>query len=79
MTQDHIINLAAGGPDRVGNMQWLCRPCHTAKTAQEIQAGRDRAKAQRGSLSRRYRDHEPHPATQPNNSAVSLITKDRTK
>ena len=47
-------------------MQCLCRPCHTAKTAQEIQAGRDRAKAQRGSLSRRYRDHEPHPATQPN-------------
>jgi 5-methylcytosine-specific restriction endonuclease McrA len=61
LQQDHIINIAAGGLDVVANMQWLCHPCHDAKTKLEQQAGRERAKAARGSLSRRSRDLETHP------------------
>jgi hypothetical protein len=62
LVQDHIINIAAGGMDTVANMQWLCEAvCHAAKTRREQQAGRDRARAQRGGLSRRYRDTESHP------------------
>jgi hypothetical protein len=58
---DHIINLAEGGTDTLDNLQWLCVPCHTAKTHTERQRGIGRARAQRGSLSKRYRDREPHP------------------
>ena len=61
LLQDHVIGLAAGGLDVPGNLQWLCQPCHTEKTKQEQAAGRARAIAKRGSVSRRYRDHEPHP------------------
>ena len=32
---DHIIALADGGPDEPPNMQPLCAPCHTVKTARE--------------------------------------------
>jgi GTPase SAR1 family protein len=32
---DHIIALADGGPDEPQNMQPLCAPCHTLKTARE--------------------------------------------
>ncbi|AVJ50278.1 HNH endonuclease [Mycobacterium phage Mendokysei] len=59
--QDHIVNLAAGGADHPHNMQWLCGPCHDTKTKAERAAGRARAIARRGSISKRYRDREPHP------------------
>ena len=29
---DHIIPLANGGTDDMGNLQTLCRPCHARKT-----------------------------------------------
>jgi 5-methylcytosine-specific restriction endonuclease McrA len=62
LIQDHVIGLAAGGLDVIANYQWLCSsPCHDAKTATERAAGIARAKAKRGSLSKRYRDPEPHP------------------
>ena len=61
LIQDHIANLAANGPDTPANFQWLCHACHTIKTAGEIAAGKARAIARRGSLSKRYRDLEPHP------------------
>lgn len=61
LVQDHIIHLAAGGLDVVANYQWLCTDCHNAKTQAEITAGRARARATRGSVSRRYRDFERHP------------------
>ena len=35
---DHILALADGGPDDMRNMQPLCAPCHTLKTAQENSA-----------------------------------------
>ena len=56
-----MIGLAAGGLDVVGNYQWLCVPCHTEKTKAEQAAGRARAVAKRGSVSKRYRDFEAHP------------------
>jgi len=62
LIQDHVIGLAAGGLDVPANYQWLCQhPCHNAKTKAEAAAGRARAIAQRGGLSRRLRDLEPHP------------------
>ena len=61
LIQDHVIGLAAGGLDVPGNYQWLCQRCHTEKTKAEQAAGRARAIATRGSVSRRYRDLEPHP------------------
>lgn len=73
LEQDHIVSLAT--PDSPGdvitNYQWLCaRPphgngCHWAKTQREIAAGKARAQAKRGSLSRKYRDLEPHPGRLP--------------
>ncbi|WP_083562629.1 HNH endonuclease signature motif containing protein [Mycobacterium malmoense] len=53
--QDHVINLAADGPDTIANMQWLCGPCHDTKTAAERAAGIQQHHA------KRYRDPEPHP------------------
>jgi len=61
LIQDHVIGLAAGGLDVPANYQWLCQPCHTEKTKAEQAAGRARAIATRGSVSKRYRDLEPHP------------------
>jgi 5-methylcytosine-specific restriction endonuclease McrA len=61
LIQDHKHNLAANGADVPANFQWLCGPCHDIKTAGERAAGRARAKARRGSLSKRYRDREPDP------------------
>jgi 5-methylcytosine-specific restriction protein A len=30
---DHIVPRSAGGADTPGNLQPLCRPCHSRKTA----------------------------------------------
>ena len=35
---DHVVALADGGPDETANMQPLCSPCHTLKTAGENSA-----------------------------------------
>ena len=32
---DHIAPLWAGGSNDAANLQWLCKPCHAAKTARE--------------------------------------------
>lgn len=32
---DHIRSKASGGTDAADNLQWLCKPCHEAKTARE--------------------------------------------
>lgn len=37
---DHIIPVAHGGGDSWDNLQSLCAPCHSAKTARERLAGR---------------------------------------
>lgn len=63
---DHPGGLAAQGQQRTAvrsaiEVQGVCSPCHAHKTEQQRLAGIARAKAQRGSLSKRYRDHEPHP------------------
>lgn len=33
---DHIIPLILGGQHRESNLQWLCRPCHGAKTKLDV-------------------------------------------
>ena len=37
---DHIVNHKRGGTDALDNLQWLCPPCHKAKTQQEAAARR---------------------------------------
>ena len=32
---DHIVSVKQGGTDAPNNLQWLCVPCHKAKTATE--------------------------------------------
>ncbi|MFI8569632.1 HNH endonuclease [Rhodococcus sp. NPDC078407] len=44
---DHIINVAAGGQERIDNMQAACEPCHTAKKQQESAAARRANQAKR--------------------------------
>lgn len=61
LRQDHIVNLAAGGRDTIANLQWLCDPCHHPKSEAERLEGIRRARVTRGGISRRNRDHEPHP------------------
>jgi hypothetical protein len=63
---DHIQGLAALGIPRTPvlnakEIQGVCAHCHAIKTRQQTAEGRERARAARGSLSRRQRDHEPHP------------------
>lgn len=65
---DHPDGLAERGLNRTSvinanEVQGVCSPCHARKTRDQQQAGRDRARARRGNLSRRYRDLEPHPGT----------------
>lgn len=31
LTIDHIVQVALGGTNEIGNLQVLCRPCHIAK------------------------------------------------
>lgn len=38
---DHVMNLASGGSDRLSNHQALCHPCHVDKTAHESRQGRN--------------------------------------
>ncbi|MFD4947845.1 HNH endonuclease [Streptomyces sp. NPDC058409] len=35
---DHMQQLTPGGEDTDGNVQALCRPCHKAKTRQDLRA-----------------------------------------
>lgn len=59
LIQDHIINVAAGGPDTVNNLQWLCRPCHEPKSQRERKAGLERKQRHRNQ--RRRLPVKPHP------------------
>jgi 5-methylcytosine-specific restriction protein A len=43
---DHIVPKAEGGTDDDDNLQSICVPCHTAKTAQE--SARARRRGDRG-------------------------------
>jgi hypothetical protein len=63
---DHIDGLADTGQQRytvttATILQGVCAPCHKVKTEGQRLAGIERAKSQRGGLSRRLRDIEPHP------------------
>lgn len=63
---DHPDGLAAHGQQRTAvrhasELQGVCSPCHGEKTKGQQKAGIANAIATRGSLSKRYRDHEPHP------------------
>lgn len=63
---DHIEGLAALGIPRTPvldarDIQGVCAHCHAIKTQRQAAEGRERAKSQRGHISRRYRDQEPHP------------------
>lgn len=64
---DHIDGLADQGRQRndrpvtAEELQGVCEPCHEHKTEQQRLAGIARAVRTRGSLSKRYRDREPHP------------------
>lgn len=63
---DHIEGLADQGLQRTTvtdalTIQGVCTSCHQVKTKAQQAAGRERARAQRGGLSRRLRDLEPHP------------------
>lgn len=37
----HVVPIAKGGTDEECNLQALCKPCHSRKTAEEINRGRD--------------------------------------
>lgn len=64
---DHTIGLADQGrrrndrPVTATELQGVCSPCHGHKTGEQRRAGIARAVHTRGSLSKRYRDHERHP------------------
>lgn len=51
---DHIVPVAEGGTDELGNLQAACPGCHRIKTQAEATRGRER-------VSRR-RPPVPHPA-----------------
>ena len=63
---DHTVGLAAQGIPRTpvldtSTVRGVCRQCHSIRSDQQRRDGIERAKAQRGSTSRRYRDLEQHP------------------
>jgi hypothetical protein len=63
---DHVVGLAEQGQRRTPTLdanalQGVCSPCHKVKTQQQAAAGRARAIAQRGGLSKRLRDRESDP------------------
>jgi hypothetical protein len=63
---DHVIGLAAQGIPRMPvldatKIRGVCRHCHSIRSDQQRRDGIERAKAKRGSVSKRYRDREPHP------------------
>jgi hypothetical protein len=65
---DHVIGLADQGQQRTSvltalEVQGVCRACHAIKTKAQQSAGRARARAARGSVSKRYRDREQHPGS----------------
>lgn len=60
---DHIRNRASGGGETIDNAQWLCTPCHDAKSAAEARAG-TAARAARG-----RHPVEAHPGLLPSNVA----------
>ena len=57
--QDHVVNLANGGPDTVENLAWLCGPCHDVKSERERRKGWE-AKQQYRNRRRRL-PVRPHP------------------
>jgi hypothetical protein len=65
---DHVIGLADQGQQRTAvrsalEIRGVCSHCHAIRTEAQRRAGRARARAQRGGLSRRLRDREAHPGT----------------
>jgi hypothetical protein len=63
---DHVEGLADRGLQRTTvrnarEIRGVCKPCHLKRTKEQQAAGRARAIAKRGGLSRRRRDLEPHP------------------
>jgi hypothetical protein len=67
---DHVIGLAAQGTPRTpvldaSTLRGVCRYCHSIRSEQQRRDGIERAEAKRGSISRKYRDLEPHPGRLP--------------
>ncbi|MGA7054668.1 MAG: hypothetical protein WBZ37_26055 [Mycobacterium sp.] len=63
---DHVVGLAALGVPRTPVLnaslfQGVCAHCHSIKSEAQRLEGEERAKRQRGSISKRYRDLEQHP------------------
>lgn len=53
LDRDHIVPLSWGGKHDRSNIQWLCLPCHKAKTAHERRTGPPRLrKRKRGGCGR---------------------------
>jgi 5-methylcytosine-specific restriction enzyme A len=52
---DHILPVAEGGTHELENLVAICAGCHTRKTHEEQQRGRERRQA------RRAPRREPHP------------------
>lgn len=47
---DHIIPLILGGEHRETNLQWICIPCHKAKTALDVKLKAKVARVQKRHL-----------------------------
>lgn len=47
---DHIIPLILGGEHRETNLQWLCVPCHAAKTKRDVKIKAKVARVQKHHL-----------------------------
>ena len=66
---DHIIALADGGPDEPQNMQPLCAPCHTVKTARENSSRAVAKKSERAAAAQQA----PTASTAPTTVLVGLM------